>query len=63
MAGLSKSRLIAHLQCPKRLWLQMNKPELMEVDASQQARMDAATSRPPASAAGYLRPPTYTESR
>ncbi|MCC2636597.1 MAG: hypothetical protein K0Q68_316 [Moraxellaceae bacterium] len=41
MAGLSKSRLIAHLQCPKRLWLQMNKPELTVVDASQQSRMDA----------------------
>lgn len=41
MAGLSKSRLIAHLQCPKRLWLQMNKPELSVVDASQQSRMDA----------------------
>lgn len=41
MAGLSKSRLIAHLQCPKRLWLQMNNPELVEVEASQQSRMDA----------------------
>lgn len=41
MAGLSKSRLIAHLQCSKRLWLQMNRRDLMEVDASQQARMDA----------------------
>lgn len=41
MAGLSKSRLIAHLQCPKRLWLQINRPDLLEVDAGQQARMDA----------------------
>lgn len=22
MAGLSKSRILAHSQCPKRLWLQ-----------------------------------------
>ena len=41
MAGLSKSKLIAHLQCPKRLWLQTNRPELAVVDDSQQARMDA----------------------
>ena len=41
MAGLSKSRIIAHLQCPRRLWLQINKPELQIVDVSQQARMDA----------------------
>lgn len=41
MAGLSKSRIIAHLQCPKRLWLQINRPELIVVEAAQQARMDA----------------------
>lgn len=41
MAGLSKSKIVAHLQCPKRLWLQVNKPELQEVDSAQQARMDA----------------------
>lgn len=28
MAGLSKSRIIAHRQCPKRLWLQTHQPEL-----------------------------------
>lgn len=28
MAGLSKSRLVAHRQCPRRLWLQVNRPEL-----------------------------------
>lgn len=41
MAGLSKSKLVAHQQCPKRLWLQTFKPELAEVDSAQQARMDA----------------------
>ena len=41
MAGLSKSRIIAHLQCPKRLWLQINRPDLVVVEAAQQARMDA----------------------
>lgn len=41
MAGLSKSRLLAHQQCPKRLWLQVNRPELQVVDASQQFRLDA----------------------
>ncbi|HUR42183.1 MAG TPA: DUF2779 domain-containing protein [Verrucomicrobiae bacterium] len=31
-AGLSKSRLLVHRQCPKRLWLQTNKPDEAEVD-------------------------------
>lgn len=29
--GLSKSRLLAFRQCPKRLWLQVHRPELREV--------------------------------
>lgn len=41
MAGLSKSKLIAHRQCPKRLWLQTYKPELQERDSGQTSRMDA----------------------
>lgn len=41
MAGLSKSRLLAHQQCPKRLWLQVNRPDLQVVDPALQARMDA----------------------
>lgn len=44
MASLSKSRIVAHLQCPKRLWLQINKPELQEVDTSQQSRLDAGNT-------------------
>ncbi len=30
MIGLSKSRILAHRQCPKRLWLLVNQPELVE---------------------------------
>ncbi len=41
MTGLSKSRLLAHRQCPKRLWLQINQPELLEVPgAATQARFN-----------------------
>lgn len=39
MAGLSKSRLLDHLQCPRRLWLQKKRPELAIVDAAQQTRL------------------------
>lgn len=28
MTGLSKSRILSHRQCPKRLWLHLNRPEL-----------------------------------
>lgn len=38
--GLSKSRLIAWRQCPRRLWLETYRPELREVDAAAQARFD-----------------------
>ena len=33
MSGLSKSRIIMHRQCPKRLWLKTHKPELEMIDA------------------------------
>lgn len=36
--GLSKSKILLYRQCPKRLWLQVFKPDLAEVDASAQAR-------------------------
>jgi hypothetical protein len=32
MTGLSKSRIIMHRQCPKRLWLKINKPEVEVID-------------------------------
>jgi hypothetical protein len=34
---LSKSKLISFRQCPKRLWLELHRPELAEVSASAQA--------------------------
>ncbi len=36
--SLSKSKILLHRQCPKRLWLQVYKPDLAEIDASAQAR-------------------------
>ena len=39
--NLSKSKLIAFRQCPKRLWLEIHKPELREDSAGAEARMDA----------------------
>ena len=35
MRHLSKSKLIAFRQCPKRLWLGIHKPELRDDSASQ----------------------------
>lgn len=39
MVGLSKSRIIQHRQCPKRLWLRVNRPELLVEDPAAAARM------------------------
>ncbi len=40
--GLSKSRIIAHRQCPRRLWLEVNRRDLIPpVDPATQARFDA----------------------
>lgn len=36
---LSKSRLLAFRQCPKRLWLQTYRSELAELDATASAVM------------------------
>ena len=41
--GLSKSRILLHQQCPKRLWLKVHRPELEEIDDSNQARFAAGT--------------------
>lgn len=38
--NLSKSKIIAFRQCPKRLWLEVNKPELAQVSESTQASFD-----------------------
>ena len=37
---LSKSKLIAWRQCPRRLWLEVHKPELREDSAGSEARME-----------------------
>jgi hypothetical protein len=39
--GLSKSKIAAFEQCPKRLWLQVHQPELAEVDPSRELRFAA----------------------
>lgn len=38
---LSKSKLLAYRQCPKRAWLEVHRPELREDSAGAQARFDA----------------------
>jgi hypothetical protein len=40
MAGLSKSKLMSFLQCPKRLWLEKHHPELAQISAATQAAFD-----------------------
>jgi len=37
---LSKSRITSFRQCPKRLWLEVNRPKLTEVTAQMQAAFD-----------------------
>lgn len=40
MAGLSKSRIQYHRQCPRRLWLHAYRPTLAEIDPDMQMRFD-----------------------
>lgn len=44
MAILSKSKIIAHLQCPKRLWLQIHKPDEIDDSAQTKARFEAGNA-------------------
>ncbi len=44
MKGLSKSRYTAFCQCPKQLWLTVNKPEEATVDEALQARFEQGTA-------------------
>jgi hypothetical protein len=37
---LSKSRLLNHLQCPKRLWLEVHRPEVARYSARAQTRFE-----------------------
>lgn len=41
--GLSKSRILLHRQCPKRLWLKVHRPDLEEIDVGNQARFSTGT--------------------
>lgn len=41
MRNLSKSKIIAYLQCPRRLWLEIHRPELRSDSAGAQARFSA----------------------
>lgn len=41
MPNLSKSKLIAFRQCPKRLWLTLHRPDLAEAPPGQEARFQA----------------------
>jgi hypothetical protein len=41
MYPLSKSKLLAYRQCPKRLWLEVHQPALREDSAATQARFQA----------------------
>ena len=41
--GLSKSRVMANMQCPRRLWLQVYKPELAESDGGVNKRLNIGT--------------------
>ena len=41
VAGLSKSRILIHRQCARRLWLQTNRPDLAEEQAAAASRMAA----------------------
>lgn len=43
MVRLSKSRVLAHLQCPRRLWLQTYQPELADQAAGTSARLATGT--------------------
>jgi hypothetical protein len=42
--GLSKSKITAFEQCPKRLWLGVHRPELAEQDAGAEARFAAGNA-------------------
>jgi hypothetical protein len=44
MTILSKSKIVAHLQCPKRLWLQVHRPEALDDSAQTKARFEAGNA-------------------
>lgn len=40
MKALSKSKIVACLQCPRRLWLEIHKPDLKEVSVAAEYRFN-----------------------
>lgn len=44
MRNLSKSKLIAYRQCPKRLWLEVHRPDLREDSAATQASFEVGNT-------------------
>lgn len=38
--NLSKSKILAFRQCPKRLWLEVKNPELLQVSAATNAKFN-----------------------
>jgi hypothetical protein len=40
MTTLSKSKIMNHRQCPKRLWLEINQPKLAVINSDMQSRFD-----------------------
>jgi len=46
--GLSKSKILAYHQCPKRLWMEKRTPEVAETsDASERSRAGAPSALRP----------------
>lgn len=43
LKALSKSKLMAFLQCPRRLWLEVHRSELRVDSKAAQARFNAGT--------------------
>jgi len=37
---LFKSKILSAIQCPKRLWLEVHRPDLLEYDQNTLARMN-----------------------
>lgn len=49
MAGLSKSRITAFEQCPKKLWLSVHRPDLAEYSGAAEARFATGNAGMPSS--------------
>jgi len=39
--GLSKSRIVSYRQCPKRLWLEIHRPDLLVIDEALEQRFES----------------------